>query len=85
MVPRARRVFAQVTRDRLDVAGDERSVEVCAWHARVQGEQPLGAIRASVRGGLDEGTDRGVESERQFFDVRAQRIPRLEAVLARDH
>src|SRR5436309_1060094 len=67
------------------VAHAQRRVEIRVRDPRVQCEHPLGAIVAAVRRRFEELVQRGVELERDRFNVVVQRVPGGETVLACDH
>ena len=58
--------------------------EVRARDPRMEREQPLGAIGATVGRRLDEQVHGGAEFERELLDALAQRVPGVESMLARD-
>ena len=60
-------------------------MEVGSGDRWIQREQPFGSIALAVGCGFDESVDCGGELERQLLDVLAQRLPRIETVLAGDH
>ena len=70
--------------DRSGVAEHERRLQRGRRDARMQREQPLGAARRAAGRAADELVDRRVERQRARLDFFAQRVPRREAVLARD-
>ena len=78
-------MFGESRLDGGRVAEEQRRVEAGASDRRVQREQPFGAIAPAVGRRLDELIHRGAELERQLFDALVQRLPGIEAVLARDH
>ncbi len=66
-------------------AQNERRVEVRFRDPRMQRQNTLGAITAPIGGRFEKLIDRRIELEREGFHMLPQRVPRREAVLARDH
>ena len=67
------------------VAENQGRLSVADAIAGMKREQSLGAAGRAAGRAANEFVDRGVERQRARLDLLAQRIPRREAVLARDH
>src|SRR5262249_10805829 len=70
---------------RVSVAEQQRRVEVRTRDRRMQLEQAFGAVWAFAGRRFEEAIERRAKFEAQLFDALAQRVPRVESVLARDH
>ena len=67
------------------IAEQQRGVERGAGDARMECEQALGAVAAAAGRRFDELLHGGADRQRPLLDPLAQRVPRVEPVLARDN